>query len=55
MSHIVSLGTLQSEWCETRQLLNDAGMSDMSMPDAVALLLSKSRHPSRRRLTAVES
>ena len=35
----VSEHTIVAEWCEARQLLNDAGMSGLDLPAAVAVLL----------------
>ena len=35
----VSQHHIVAEWCEARQMLNDARMSDLSLPEAVDVLL----------------
>ena len=39
--HPVGAQQIVAEWAEARQLLNDAGMSELSLPAAVAQLLPR--------------
>ena len=44
-----SMHQIVAEWCEARQLLNDARMSNLSLPEAVDALLGYRENVARLR------
>ena len=45
----VSEHTITAEWCEARQMLNDARLSDYTVPEAVDVLLGYRENVARLR------